>query len=747
MKSLKIVKRLVYLSIAGVGGFYTATVLYPTVMSRYGKETQCITPEEIAKMNAPLPLREELIKGIKCQELDVLVIGGGCTGVGVALDATTRGLKTGLVEKFDFSSGTSSRSTKLIHGGVRYLQKAIFNLDIEQYKMVKEALAERANLINVAPHLAYPLPIMLPVYKWWQVPYFWAGIKMYDFVAGSELLKPSYLLSKTKALEYFPMLKKDKLKAALVYFDGQHDDARMSLALALTAIRYGAYCLNYTKVLCLLKTCVNGKQQVCGAKVVNTITGEEYTIRAKCVINATGPYTDQIRTMGDKNAPQICQPSAGVHIVLPDYYSPENMGLLDPSTSDGRVIFFLPWQNVTLAGTTDTPCEVEDNPKPTEKDIQFILNEIRNYLSPDVEVRRGDVLSAWSGIRPLVSDPNKADTQSIARNHVIEVADNKLITIAGMCRLCTLKQQPQNCFTYQDRLFFFRVKQYALKLMISPWPSQVAQHLANTYGDKAFKVAKLSNMTGKRWPVIGKRLHEEYPYIEAEVKYAMREYACRAIDVIARRTRLSFINVHAAQEALPRVIEMMAEELNWDEKRQQEELAHAERYLRAEMGLDIKRLTEKDVPLNFNKDEINNFVRRFKSLDVENKGYISINDLRRYFKNIGERISDDQLHEILKEVDLNRNAQVDIGEFLQVMSVHKQIFGPLVNSLPTTSLGKSATSGPLEDDGWSIYRRKHQEKLMSAVEYGSIVNSRFAKALQDNEEKVKITVERSGGGV
>ncbi|GFN82940.1 glycerol-3-phosphate dehydrogenase [Plakobranchus ocellatus] len=548
MKSLKTLKRLVYLSIAGFGGFYTATVIYPSITSRYNKVIPCTTPEEIAKMNAPLPLREELIKSMKCQELDVLVIGGGCTGLGVALDASSRGLKTGLVEKFDFSSGTSSRSTKLIHGGVRYLQKAIFKLDIEQYKMVKEALAERANLINVAPHLAYPLPIMLPVYKWWQVPYFWAGIKLYDFVAGSELLKPSYLLSKAKALEHFPMLKKDKLKAALVYFDGQHDDARMSIALAITAVRYGAYCLNYTKVESLLKTCINGKQQICGAKVVNRLTGEEYTIRAKCVINATGPYTDQIRCMGDKNVQSICQPSAGVHIVLPDYYSPVSMGLLDPSTSDGRVIFFLPWQNVTLAGTTDTPCEVADNPKPTEKDIQFILKEIRNYLSPDVEVRRGDVLSAWSGIRPLVSDPNKADTQSIARNHVIEVSDNKLITIAGgkwttyrsmaeetvdkaieVCGLnptgpCKTKGlMLDGSHGWSPTLFIRLVQDYGLE-------NAVAQHLASTYGDKAFKVAKLSNMTGKRWPVIGKRLHEEYPYIEAEVRQTkagtVRAYHC-----------------------------------------------------------------------------------------------------------------------------------------------------------------------------------------------------------------------------
>lgn len=721
MRGAKIAKGLFYLSAAGAGTFYTATVIYPNIASRYKQSTIEVSRDELQRMNAPLPTRDDLIKGIKCQELDVLVIGGGATGLGVALDATTRGLKTGLVEKFDFSSGTSSRSTKLIHGGVRYLQKAVFSLDSEQYKMVKEALAERANLLEIAPHLAYPLPIMLPVYKWWQVPYYWAGVKAYDFVAGSQILKPSYLLSKSKALEQFPMLKKDELKAALVYYDGQHDDARMAVSMAITAVRHGAYCLNYTKCESLITSCVDGEERVTGARVRNTLTGEEYCINAKCVINATGPYTDSIRKMATKRIPKICQPSSGVHIVLPDYYSPGSMGLLDPSTSDGRVIFFLPWQNVTLAGTTDNPCEVSDNPQPTEKDIQFILSEIRNYLSPDVEVRRGDVLSAWSGIRPLVCDPNKSDTQSIARNHIIEVSPNKLVTIAGG-KWTTYRSMAEEtvdtaidccglnpvgpCRTkgllldgahgWSPTLFIRLVQDYGLE-------NAVAQHLARTYGDKAFKVASLSKMTGKRWPVIGKRIHEEYPYIEAEVKYAVREYACRAIDVVARRTRLSFINVHAAQEALPKIIEIMAEELKWDEKTKKSELEHAERYLRTEMGLDIKRATEKDVPLNFTKDEINHYVRRFKSLDVENKGYISINDLRRYFKNIGEKIPEDQLHEILSEVDLNRNAQVDIGEFLQ---------------------------------------------LMSAIEHGTVVNSRFAKALEDNEENSKkISVERSGGGV
>ncbi|XP_070186572.1 glycerol-3-phosphate dehydrogenase, mitochondrial-like isoform X3 [Littorina saxatilis] len=602
----------------------------------------------------------------------------------------TAGLKTSLVEKFDFASGTSSRSTKLIHGGVRYLQKAIFNLDIEQYRMVKESLTERANLLNIAPHLASSFPIMLPVYKWWQLPYYWAGIKMYDVVAGRQVLKPSYILSKTKALELFPMLKKDKLVGALVYYDGQHDDARMNVSLAITAVRYGASVANYTEVVSLLKTTDDdGKERVTGAHVKDRLSGREWDIKAKCVINATGPYTDRIRTLGKENIKKICQPSSGVHVVLPDYYSPESMGLLDPSTSDGRVIFFLPWQKVTVAGTTDRPCDVSDYPQPSEDEIQFILKEIRNYLSPDVEVRRGDVLSAWSGIRPLVSDPNKSDTQSIARNHIIEVADNKLITIAGgkwttyrsmaeetvdrAVIACGL-QPAQKCCTkgllldgahgWSPTLFIRLVQDFGVE-------NQVAQHLAATYGDKSFKVAKMCNLTGKRWPVLGKRLHEEYAYIEGEVKYAVREYACRAVDVLARRTRLAFTNVFAAKEALPRIVDIMAQELGWSEERKKEELEHADLFLRREMGLDIKQTS--DVRLNFSKDEINQYVKRFKSLDYQNKGFITINDLRRYFKKIGERVSEDQLHDILSEVDLNRNAQVDLGEFLQLLSALQKV--------------------------------------------------------------------------
>lgn len=286
-----------------------------------------------------LPSRADQLKRLKeGKEYDILVIGGGATGCGVALDSVTRGLSTALVELDDFSSATSSRSTKLIHGGVRYLQKAIMKLDREQYNMVKEALQERSNLLEIAPHLSYPLPIMLPVYHWWQIPYFWVGIKMYDLVAGRRNLKSSYFLSKKNAIELFPMLKTDSLVGAIVYFDGQHNDARMNIAIALTAARYGATVANHVAVTKLHKDS-DGKCN--GVRIQDQMTKEEWDVKAKCIINATGPFTDSIRLMDDEMTRKICHPSAGVHIVLPGYYSPESMGLLDPSTSDGSVIFLI----------------------------------------------------------------------------------------------------------------------------------------------------------------------------------------------------------------------------------------------------------------------------------------------------------------------------------------------------------------------------------------------------------------------
>ncbi|XP_061788336.1 glycerol-3-phosphate dehydrogenase, mitochondrial isoform X2 [Nerophis lumbriciformis] len=642
-----------------------------------------------AQLKAPfadgLPSRQGQLTRLRNTEFDVLVVGGGATGAGCALDAATRNLKTALVERNDFSSGTSSRSTKLIHGGVRYLQKAIMKLDYEQYMMVKEALHERANLLEIAPHLSAPLPIMLPVYKWWQLPYYWAGIKMYDLVAGIQCLKSSYMLSKTKALELFPMLKKDKLVGAIVYYDGQHNDARMNLAIALTAARYGAAMANYTEVVHLLKKKdpQTGSDKVYGARCRDVLTGEEFDVKAKCVINATGPFTDSLRKMDDQESPNICQPSAGVHIVIPGYYSPDNMGLLDPATSDGRVIFFLPWEKMTIAGTTDTPTDVTAHPIPGENDINFILNEVRNYLSPDVEVRRGDVLAAWSGIRPLVTDPNSKDTQSICRNHIVSLSSSGMVTIAGgkwttyrsmaeetldaaikahtlpaeTCKTVGLRLEGANGWT--PTLYIRLVQDYGLE-------QEVAQHLASTYGGKAYDVAKMALVTGQRWPIVGKRLVSEFPYIEAEVLYAIREYACTAIDVIARRTRLGFLNVQAADEALPRIVQIMAKELGWGQERKTAELEAAKKFLYHEMGYRSRseQLT-KTSEMNLDNQEVARYKKRFHKFDKESKGFITTVDVQQVLDSINVHIDENALHDILNEVDVNKNGQIEIGEFLQ----------------------------------------------------------------------------------
>ncbi|XP_022111572.1 glycerol-3-phosphate dehydrogenase, mitochondrial-like [Acanthaster planci] len=673
-----------------------------------------------AHLSMPLPTREQQMQSLQnTHEFDVLVIGGGATGCGVALDAVSRGLKTALVEMYDFSAGTSSRSTKLIHGGVRYLEKAIKGLDLEQYRLVKEALHERANLLEIAPHLSSPLPIMLPVYKWWQLPYFWAGIKMYDLVAGRQCLKPSYLLSKTRALELFPMLKKEKLVGGIVYYDGQHNDARMNIAIALTAARMGATVANHTEVLSVIKgKDASGQEVIKGALVRDKMTGKEYSVLAKSVINATGPFTDSVRKMAEPEATTICAPSSGIHIVLPGYYSPEAMGLLDPATSDGRVIFFLPWQNFTIAGTTDNPCKVTHNPGPTEDEIQFILNEVKDYLSPEVAVRRGDVLAAWSGIRPLVRDPKAKNTESIARNHVIDVSSNKMVTIAGgkwttyrsmakdavdaAIKACNL--QPKNDSLtdglvlegghgWTPNMFIRLIQDFGLD-------DEVARHLSETYGDKAVEVARMANLTGKRWPVVGKKLAQHFPYLEAEVAYAVKEYACTAIDVLARRTRLAFLNVMAAEEALPRIIDIMAKELGWSSARQKLELEKATRFLNVEMGYNCHSSLLK-VPIQFSNEEIAKYTKRFHLLDKDSKGYITPIDMRNFLSSVGETITEDQLRDMLQEVDCNKNGRVELDEFLQ---------------------------------------------LMSAIKTGAMANVRLEIALNMGARKV-ISTDRSGGGV
>ncbi|KAI3653941.1 hypothetical protein MP228_001888 [Amoeboaphelidium protococcarum] len=625
------------------------------------------------------PSREDMIESMhqKDVEYDLLIIGGGATGCGVAVDAASRGLKVALVERDDFASGTSSKSTKLVHGGVRYLEKAVWNLDWEQYKLVQEALSERFTVLKIAPYLTSQLPIMCPIYKWYLLPYYWAGTKAYDLVAGSRGLESSYLLTKTKALKEFPMLKSDGLVGAVVYYDGQQNDSRMNVALALTAAYHGAHLANHVEVTKLTKS-ADGK--VSGAMVKDEFTGKEWAIRAKGVVNATGPYVDAIRQMDDPQCTKIIAASSGTHIVLPHYFSPEHMGLIDPATSDGRVIFFLPWESNTVAGTTDAPTEITYDPKPKEEEIEFILSEVSHYLDPSILVRRGDVLSAWTGIRPLVKNPNATNTQSLVRSHLILSSPSGLLTVAGGkwttyrkmaeeavdMAIDMYKLKPQHPCQTEDLLLIgshhYNPLSYIRLIQHFGMETEVSQHLIHNYGDRAFAVASMSSKTEQRWPLYGKRLSYPYLFIEAEVRYAVRrEYARTAVDVLARRTRLAFLNAAAAKHCLSRVVDIMAEELNWSDQRKQQEIKKAKQFLET-MGLKI--VSSRNI---YKPEELEKFRVAFTDADKDKDGIITTSDLIKLFQRIGAAVSIPSLNDIMRDIDVNKNGLVDFDEFLDVM--------------------------------------------------------------------------------
>ncbi|CAK7205875.1 mitochondrial glycerol-3-phosphate dehydrogenase [Sporothrix eucalyptigena] len=565
-------------------------------------------------------LRKSQQSPSQSSEYDLLIIGGGATGTGIALDAATRGLKVALVERDDFSAGTSSKSTKLVHGGVRYLEKAVWNLDYGQLELVIEALGERKTFLEIAPHLSSQLPILLPLQHWWQVPYFWAGTKAYDLLSGSQGLDGSYWMNKKQASQKFPMLHGDKLVGGLVYYDGQQNDARTNVSLALTAMLYGATVVNHVEVTSLEKD-ASGK--IIGARMRDTLTesDEGFVVRAKGVINATGPFSDGVERMDNPAKPSMIAPSSGAHIVLPGNICPNGMGLLDAATSDGRVVFVLPWEGHTLAGTTDNPCRIERQPEATSEDVDFILKEVSKLISPDHQLSHKDILATWSGIRPLVKNPNSKNTESLVRSHLVTVSPSGLLTCAGG-KWTTYRQMAQDAVDDAIRAFALKptagvtlpavgaslnsvtptattgacitksvpligAHGYSHDLpaqLAEAYPSvdaDIAQHLASNYGDRAWTI-----LDGSSSP---SRLLPSWPITEAEIRYGVRaESACTAVDVLARRTRLAFVDVQAAREALPRVIAILGDELQWSDAVREQEWAQSMAYLKS-MGLEQVR--------------------------------------------------------------------------------------------------------------------------------------------------------------
>lgn len=516
------------------------------------------------------------------EPFDLLVVGGGATGCGIAVDAASRGLKTALIEKNDIAEGTSSRSTKLVHGGVRYLEMAVRHLDPLQYNLVKDSLHERDVLLRNAPHLAGRLPLVTPLYAWLDVPYIFAGLKLYDLLAGKRGIGHSRLIGRQEALHRFPLLKAEGLKAGILYFDGQFNDARMAVTLALTAQQQGAVVSNHLEAIAFHKQ--DGR--ACGARVRDKLGGGEFTIHARGVINATGPFADRLRQMDDTAAAPILKVSAGLHIVLGRRFRPPESGLLIPETEDGRVLFILPWEGHTLVGTTDEPAEISDHPEPRQDEIAYLLRHISRYFN--LKVTESDITSAWLGLRPLVFDPKAADTARLTRDHIIQISPSGLLTIVGgkwttyrkmaqdavdhAIQACGLTRS-RGCRTAQLPLVgaeLFDPQGESTLMQHYALDADVAHHLHHSYGDRATRVADLAGAG------LAARLHPDHPFIEAEVVYATRhEFAQRALDVLVRRTALALLDIAAAQAAVPRVVELMATELGWDQQRRHEEIALA----------------------------------------------------------------------------------------------------------------------------------------------------------------------------
>lgn len=503
--------------------------------------------------------RDDLVARL-AGEFDVLVIGGGATGLGAAVDAVTRGYRTALVEAADFAKATSSRSTKLVHGGVRYLEKGDIGL-------VREALHERANLLRNAPHLVDRLGFLLPLYRWGEVPYYYVGLKAYDVLAGRSGVPASMLLSRNATLERAPDLRAAQLHGSIRYFDGRFDDARLALALARTALDWGATVVNYVRAQRLL----SAAGRTVGALVRDEESGREYEVRARVVINATGIFVDELRGLDDAAAKPVLAHSRGSHLVFARDMFRGDDALLVPKTKDGRVLFAVPWQDHVVVGTTDVPVTgAELDVSPTDAEIDFIVAEVNVYLQRPVA--RREALAAFAGLRPLVSG-KAATTAKLSREHFIEVARSGLVSIAGG-KWTTYRKMAEDVVdaaATSAGLASAPSRTAVLALHGSPGPDNVVAGVPYAhYGrDRAELVALEAGD-----PALAQRLDPRLPYTRAEVVYAARCELARTVDdVLARRTRALFLNIDASRAAAPEVAALLAAELGRDEAWQRRELA------------------------------------------------------------------------------------------------------------------------------------------------------------------------------
>jgi glycerol-3-phosphate dehydrogenase len=529
--------------------------------------------------------RPKSISKLKSEEFDVCIIGAGASGAGCALDAVLRGYKVALIDRKDFASETSSRSTKLIHGGVRYLEQAFKKLDFGQLKQVRHGLEERHIVLRNAPHLARPLALLTPVNSWFEGLYFKIGLQMYDAFAINDSLPKSRWLTKKEVLEKIPTLNRKKLHSGVLYYDGQLDDARYCLALAQSASESGATVANYLDVEGFEK---EKEGKLTAVQVRDVQTGESFPIRAKKVINCTGPFSDKIRLLANDTLDERIRPSKGVHIVLSAETLNSEYAMLIPKTSDGRVVFAIPFEGATMIGTTDTEVnEIDAEATLNEKEKEYLADTLNPYLSKKIET--SELKAGFGGLRPLVAaDPSKS-TKSLVRDHEVEVdAGSGLVSLLGG-KWTTYRLMAKDTIDVIDGLFtrantcktadhvLAGGENYSFDLWISlkdkySLDEDICKHLVRKYGSRADGVASLALQN----PELKSRLCAGYPYIKAEVVFAVRmEMAVTPRDFLARRIRLEITDWDQTLKCLPIVAGLMSVELGWSE---QEKQKHEQEY-------------------------------------------------------------------------------------------------------------------------------------------------------------------------
>lgn len=479
---------------------------------------------------------------------DMIVIGGGATGVGVAIDAASRGYDVLLLEQHDFGKGTSSRSTKLVHGGVRYLEQGNVSL-------VMEALKERGLLRRNAPHIVRDLGFVVPNYEWWEAPFYGLGLKMYNLLAGKYGFGRSEILSKDETLARLPTIKSEGLRGGVIYYDGQFDDARLLVNMVTTAHEQGAAVLNYSPVTAL-HSAADGLVDAVTFRDLET--GRDVRANARVVVNATGAFSDQVRRLADPNSKRMIAPSQGVHLVFDRSFLPLETAILVPHTSDGRVLFAIPWREHTLVGTTDTPIETATlEPVALEQEIDFILSTAANYLAK--APTRADVLSVFAGVRPLVRNGDGQATSALSRDHSAHIDKNGLLTMTGG-KWTTYRNMAQGCVDQAATLAQLpEVECKTRALNIHGWHPHAEKFGAlAAYGTDAAQINEIARAD----PTLATPLHPRLPTIGAEIVWHARAEMARTVeDALARRARALFLDARAAIEMAPRTAEILATEL------------------------------------------------------------------------------------------------------------------------------------------------------------------------------------------